>query len=517
MMLACKLHGACTVLVLCVHVACAVVVAFFCNAGDAAGLTEWDINAMVAKLRQGQTHLETTTQVTLAVLALASGVYTYLGVRGLLDGTATVVFFGAVIYSAAVSVGIYAFWSFLFRFLPHVQTAAARFWLYIAMAIGSAMIIAMSSWLNAAALAGSAALEQHMANATETYQQKLDQAHGNALAAQSLLPDIQLASKRFASLAEQERASGALTGTSGSGTVVQLLSQMSRELDRLASEVEASRDSVKRAFDQGGKHLARMRELVSGRGPIDRRSNDFGGEVLKLIGQITALQQTSVAPSVKRTADDLGRNFIAPIADGRDAGLQRRQTEVVGRVEKAVRQQSRALSSAAEDILAREPAEAPRFQPLSTAEAVLLYAKDFLPSWAGAISIDLLPAVLVFILVIVEGAIRRGAGGELDAESMSAADVLRGAALYHEMQARYSRLAVAVDGPAEAGLPDVATPSSVTPPQTGPAPHAAPAHTLATGQAERASAPSQTPSADQVAENIARLDLAQPRRADKQD
>ena len=67
------------------------------------------------------------------------------------------------------------------------------------------MIIAMSSWLNAAALAGSAALEQHLANATEDYQQKLDQANNYALAAQGLKPDIQLAAQRFARLAEDER------------------------------------------------------------------------------------------------------------------------------------------------------------------------------------------------------------------------------------------------------------------------------------------------------------------------
>lgn len=52
---------------------------------------------MAAKLKIGQTRLETTTKVTLGVLALASGVYTYLGVRGLLDGDARIVFFGAMI------------------------------------------------------------------------------------------------------------------------------------------------------------------------------------------------------------------------------------------------------------------------------------------------------------------------------------------------------------------------------------------------------------------------------------
>ena len=61
---------------------------------------------MSTALREGITRLEVTSRVTLGVLALASGVYTYLGVRELLNGNATVVFFAAVIYSVAVSVGI---------------------------------------------------------------------------------------------------------------------------------------------------------------------------------------------------------------------------------------------------------------------------------------------------------------------------------------------------------------------------------------------------------------------------
>lgn len=388
---------------------------------------------MTAQLRSGQAKLENVTKVTLAVLALASGVYTYLGVRGLLNGSASVVFFGAVIYSAAVSVGIYAFWSYLMRFQPHVESGRARFWLYIAMGIGSAMIIAMSSWLNAAALAGSSALELHMSNATETYQEQLDRAHSNALAAQGLLPDIQLASKRFAELGVQERSSGALTGTSGSGTVAQLLSQMSGELDRLGQEVEQSRGAVKQHFDQGGRHLARMRELVNKSTEIDERINAFGEETVKLIGEITALEQTSVAPSVKRTAEDLSKTFIAPVADGGDLSLQQRQTTVVGRVEKAVASQSRALANAADEILNRERAVPPRFQPLSPPEAVLAYAGNFLPSWAGAISIDLLPAVLIFIMIVVEGTIRRQGGSDLDAETMSAADVMRAVQIYRQM------------------------------------------------------------------------------------
>jgi hypothetical protein len=41
---------------------------------------------MSTALREGIARLEVTSRVTLVVLALASGVYTYLGVRELLNG-----------------------------------------------------------------------------------------------------------------------------------------------------------------------------------------------------------------------------------------------------------------------------------------------------------------------------------------------------------------------------------------------------------------------------------------------
>jgi hypothetical protein len=74
------------------------------------------------------------------------------------------------------------------------------------MALGAVMIIAMSAWLNASALAGAAAIQQHLAVATEAYTRDLGRAHSNALAAQGLLLDVQMASSRFAKLAESERA-----------------------------------------------------------------------------------------------------------------------------------------------------------------------------------------------------------------------------------------------------------------------------------------------------------------------
>src|SRR5437868_257697 len=390
-------------------------------------------NSTAALLAAGVSRLEITLKLTTAILALAAGVYTYLGVRELLNGSPTTVFFAAVIYSVAVSVGIYAFWVFLVSFMPHVTGRGGRGLMFGCMALGSLMIVAMSSWLNASALAGAAAIQQHLAITVQNYTRDLDTANTNAIAAQGLLPDIQLASSRFAKLADAERA-GSLTGTAGSGTVVQLLTQMSGQLDSLGQEVQASSKRVSALYEQGSKNLAKMRELVSDRGPISTRSDAFATESLALMGVIANLQQTSVAPAVKRAAASLASGFIAPAAGGRTADLADRQTAVVGKVESSIAAQAASLSEAAEKILATPKVEPARFQAMSPAEAVLRYAGDFIPSWAGAISIDLMPAVLVLILCVVHAAIRREGLPAVSASSMTAGELVAALQMAREVE-----------------------------------------------------------------------------------
>jgi len=365
---------------------------------------------MARELRHNLTALETSMSAALAVLATASGYWTYMGVRGLLDGDGILPVGGALIYSIAVSVGIYVFWTYMLRFMPLLRGRRQRAGMWFAMAIGCVAILAMSSWLNAAALAGSGAVEQHLARTVEEYQQRLELAHENALAAQALVPDLEREGERFRQLAQRELEGGALTGSSGSGTVVQLLTQKSEELKTLGRQIRESRLDVDRLYELGGQKLGALRELVSAAGEIQQRSVLFAKEAVGLVGIIADLQQTSLAPSVRRAALDMKESFIAPSASGGATTLGIAQDEVIAEIEQAISNTSAGLAAAADEILARPAAEPYRFVPLSPAEAVLRYAGDFIPSWAGAIAIDLMPAVLVFVLMVVQGAIREREG-----------------------------------------------------------------------------------------------------------
>jgi hypothetical protein len=191
-----------------------------------------------------------------------------------------------------------------------------------------------------------------------------------------------------------------------------------------------------------------MRGLVSGSGPVAPRADSFGEEAVALSGVIAALEQTSIAPSVARAAQDLSAGFIAPVADGRSADLMGRQDQVMATIRESVAAQSAALSEAAAEIMAQPRVAERRYVPLSAAEAVLLYAASFMPSWAGAISIDLLPGVLVAIMAVVHATIRRNEEGLHDAERMTAADLLRSWELHEAIAARRQ-----ATGPTEVAAP----------------------------------------------------------------
>lgn len=352
------------------------------------------------------TALDSFAPMALGVLAVASGIYTYLGVRAQLDGSGALTFFAAVAYSLAVSVAIFVFWSYMIRLAPAMRTARAKLGMMLTMGIGSVAIVAMSSWLNAAALAGSAAVEQHLALTVQDYQTELEQANRVAVAAQGLRLDVQRARQSFQDLSLQEE-DGNLSGTSGRGAVFRVLTSKADELAALEAQIEAQGPQIEAAFSEGNAILSRMRQLTAGAGNVSERSVIFAEESVRLAGLIAQLRQLSVAPVVDRAAKDLAASVVLPELDGSTATIRGAQESTIDSVLQLVAQRADSLQDAAQAVMALPQAKETTYQPISSADAVLRYAGDFIPSWAGAIAIDLLPAVLVFMMMVAQSAIRQ--------------------------------------------------------------------------------------------------------------
>ena len=354
--------------------------------------------------------LDTLASPALGVLAVASGIYTYLGVSTLLEDNGAITFFAAIAYSIAVSVGIFVFWSYVLRLLPAMRSASGRLGLTFATLIGSLAIIAMSSWLNAAALAGSAAVEQHLERTVQEYQIALRRAHDIAISGQSLGREVQRARENFEALAEQE-SSGNLSGTAGKGAVFRVLTQKKDELASLEKQILSQDEPIQEAFTKGNEVLGKMRALTVAPGPVEERSLIFSEESVRLAAIISRLNQFSAAPLVARSAEDLPASIVLPQLDGRNSDVRQAQSATIKSVLEALDQRSKTLLAAANEVLEMDPPEETAYNPITSADAVIWYAENFIPSWAGAIAIDLLPGILVFILAVTQAAIRQNQDG----------------------------------------------------------------------------------------------------------
>ena len=392
------------------------------------------------------TWLDTFSGTALGVLATASGIYTYLGVSSLLDDNGAMSAFAAIAYSVAVSMGIFVFWSYMLRLFPAVRGARARVGLMGAMALDSLAIIAMSSWLNAAALAGSAAVEQHLAKTVQDYQVSLERAHEVALSAQGLERDVARVRQSFEDLSEQE-ATGNLSGLAGRGAVFRVLRQKSSELAGLEAQIASQTPPVESAFSEGNVILSRMRALTVEAGPVEARSVEFSEQAVRLAGLITQMRQLSVASLVERAAQDLSASVVLPELDGSSAQIRNDQSATITSVLEVLSQRALTLARAAQVVQSMPAAPDTTYTPISAADAVILYARNFIPSWAGAIAIDLLPAVLVFILAITQSAIRLGREGTAVEDSMTLAELRAAIAVMKEMDEAMKADAIAPPPP----------------------------------------------------------------------
>ena len=149
----------------------------------------------------------------------------------------------------------------------------------------------------------------------------------------------------------------------------------------------------------------------------------FSEESVRLAATISLLNQFSVAPLVARSAEDLPASIVLPELDGRNSEIREAQSATIKSVLEALDRRSKTLLAAADEVLEMEPPEETAYNPISSADAVIKYAENFIPSWAGAIAIDLLPAILVFILAVTQSAIRQNEDSLAMEDSLTLAEL----------------------------------------------------------------------------------------------
>ena len=351
-----------------------------------------------------KTNLSTLRLVTLIVrwgLAIASGVYTFVGISPLLEPGASRNFVAALLFAIVITGGIGAFWMWQVTVLPETRDPRRVRLMLIGLVAGMLTIAGISSWPNASALGGAAALDHHLRQHVGAGEDLGNQAYLASRAARSLLYDLRSDAARYANLAERERSQGYFTGYPGAGPVWHVYSQVSARLGNLADTLEESLTDMDGLREEAASIVGEMRAVVDAPGQGQRvRRLTFEAHAAELDAVLIQLVTASPAGTIERTAENLLAELVIPPIAERSA-LSADQRAAIGGMRDAVQTTARKLVEAAREVAVPEMAR-PRYVPMHAFQAIAHYAGDFVPTWMGALMIDQLPAVLLIFMVVAE-------------------------------------------------------------------------------------------------------------------
>ena len=341
------------------------------------------------------------TGTLLGILATVSGYFTYLGTLPFLDPTGEdwLGRAAAAVFSVGVGVGIFGFWRFAFKLLPHLRGIRGVAGGTGITLCGLAVIVCVSSGFNVSALIGAGVLEEHMTSSITAYQKALDRAYRRNQAMRELQPGLMVESQKYSRLANAELNGGVLTGAAGRGAIVDTLNGAADRIKALMSEVGKGLKAGNNLLEKAGTELDSLRAVVSGEGGLPERMRQFAGHADKLDRLLGQLAELNVVGAVERQAEGLGSGTVTR-ANSRNAALAQAQTDAAARVRAELNSTGAALAAAAADIKNLPAAESPFFQKIGPMAAIFEYGHKFIPAVAAGIALDTLPLALLFFLVL---------------------------------------------------------------------------------------------------------------------
>lgn len=341
----------------------------------------------------------------LVVLALVSTYFSFLGAELLADaaGISWLNRSNAVIYAIGIGSAVYTFWAIALRVVPSLPAGRFRIAGMCITAAGCLFLVALSSWLNVAGLAGPAALDTHMSRTIIAYEQSVSEAYGQARQTEQLVSDLKSHARRFRSLSEDEAKFGRISGAPGPGTVSQTLADIAGDIEALIEEVKAYLEAAATLSEHARLQLETMRQQAARDEPPVLRMRTLAGTADALRATLHELQGKSPAASAARVVRSLSAGVSVQPVSGRSARIVKAQRDALANVEAQIDSTAEAIATLVADLGGPfDPsAGAPVVERIGPVEAVFRYAEQFVPMWAGGIAIDLVPTIIILYLMLV--------------------------------------------------------------------------------------------------------------------
>jgi len=345
-------------------------------------------------------HHPRLTLILLTLVAVSVCTAVFFGMRMLMGQAGLAAILLPLAFAAAVAVGLAVIWHMSVHSLPLLRTPGHSTAAMVLFGVVALAAIAVSSWLTTTAISGSTAVRIYLSEQEEAARKALRTQYENNLLEQEIVPSVSNTAIELQRMADLELKTGSFSGRYGPGPTVEVLTRSSSAFQRVANEANDTRDRVEGKYATALQQLSDMRAAIGSNLPMEDKHRRVGQIIAQVQQTIAEIGNAGVLSSI-RTMQVANVNVTS-------AGSS---AAAVKEVYAAIEQRTRKLQTEAERLQRqKKDVELVGFRDLGPGEAVIEYAGAVMSGWLVAVTVDLLPLLLIVLLFIRIGAARTQQG-----------------------------------------------------------------------------------------------------------
>ena len=333
--------------------------------------------------------LSTQTKTVIFISAIVSGLLNYAGLSLGIPSDDWWMLTLCALTGLVVTLIISAFWNHAFAVVPDLTTGATRLRGWGAVLAGVALILMVSTYWNLVAISGNTVTQELGKGIVTNAETRLAEISETGTAYQSYLSDLTALRASTAAIRDREIAGTGVSPTAGEGPISDTMGQTVDVIGAIVDAVEAASGNVSDLQTEGTACLGELR------GAVSAADMDAAGEALACINRVGAeISGQDVLSTMERSLRNLSAGITLPSGIRTDAQRSAVASFLAGRQAQADRIADQIASEQTHEL---EPLTMERPNLI---QGVILHWKAIIPAIATALSIDLLPLVLLIFATL---------------------------------------------------------------------------------------------------------------------
>lgn len=328
-------------------------------------------------------------RAALWTVTIVSGVTSALGIYLMIPRESYAPFLAAMA-GLAITMLLTASWTYLY------QHTRDRLRLLLGLVFFLPVIAVVSTWSNATALAGPAAVRMHLKQFVAAYNAPVNEAQRRGERNARIVAAVAAEAAAFQADVAGEVKEGRLTGAPGRGAVTITLERVADQLDAMTQQVEQAAEQNAQAITTATDAFAALQVLAEQERPATGDVKAATERLRMAIIRIDEVSPANVVAALLPGVEGVMNSLLRPEGEG-FAARQRAAIEdhIRPRLE-SIRDNLAELAKSTQGSTAGMPG----YEPITPPEAAVGYYRHFPVQWSISAALDLAPLVFLVLLLL---------------------------------------------------------------------------------------------------------------------